>query len=273
MPRKKKKTSSETRAVEIFALRFPLSNSVYVGRSTCRKHWDLYDYYYKGRNITTKKAVEQHIAKDVYPQLFILDTVEKTKYAAYQERLAWYKYFIQHGFSVECEPSTKDILSDFDGKAEEIYQKIKDFPLDSIIAPEKDVAAGYRRKKPDQTVPKENPRYNVRFTAKEYEIVKAKAAEFGMSINDFLVSSAIKSIINRIEFDVYPIIECTNKIDQISCKLDGLISTIILSRVYFPADIAEIKDIENKLIETIDGLKGYLIDEVYDIERKVNRYR
>ena len=150
------------------------------------------------------------------------------------------------------------------------YEQIQTIPLSELCAEENNLFPEFRnsskRKRTEKTSRDPNiARIELRIKKKDYEHYKKIAEENGIAMSDFFVLCAKHGGV--IQVDTVFLEEYIRKMNGYSNSLAGIISTILISKRYFPADLERIHELSQEVIKSNHEVK----DEIARLCRQIRR--
>lgn len=222
------------RNIEIYAIIFPETNQVFIGKNRAGNSYQSYKDHVGGRKTLTKDLFETAKQTQTFPKMYLLHKLETTETCAYRYITAWTKYFLEKGFQVRGHKYTLAYADDLLDETQKIFDQISGLSLDEITSEEKILVGSYTQKKEStETIP---THITVVVTPEEYQHIKAKADNFGMSISNYCNTMAVNGTVTNFTFTEY-----LDELRAIKRTIREIQLGIYQSGKYFPADLANME--------------------------------
>ena len=233
---------TEIRDIEIYAIIFPESQQVFIGKNWAPNHYQSYKDHVGERKKHTKALFK--IAKQTgnFPKMYLLNRLETTEIRAYHYIIAWTRFFTDKGFQVLTHTRTSDYATDLLDETQGIFDSIKGFSLEEITGEERILVGSYtpRAEKTDD-VPTQ---ITINLSPEEYRHIKAKADAEHMSLSKYCRLMAVDGTVTRISFSEY-----ADEIRAYKRVMREVQLGIYQSGKYFPADLENMQ----KLVKQINA--------------------
>lgn len=227
-------------------------NEVFVGKCQQGNRYQAYKDNINGKKGESREFCQRCEAAGTLPKMYRLEDVNTTDRGAYRYRLAWYRYFVDHGYEVIAYPGTKEKLDDVQGDTLAIYNAAKELPLEAVLSEENLLVGDYQRAT-KQEPKKKN--ITVHLSPKEYDQIKKKADAAGLTVSRYCKNAALKAVIVKPELNDYvPTWMCFGEIREAKGILKKLLLTIYQQQKYYPADLENIQRMVDKITEEQDKL-------------------
>lgn len=267
-----KQPGSEFKSRSVFVILFEQDKSFFINSTTQKNLWKVYDEHYRERHACTRKEFAKSKIDNHLPPFFLLDAVEGTATDAFQRCILWSKFFIEKGYSCLAGAKMIELAECFDGDEDAFYQSIKEISVREICPDEKNLFPNFKQNKAKSPGKKANRNDSVRLELvlhkNEHEHFKKTADEYGISMTELFLHYARHGIVINVDMEF--IDQYLRKIEDYSNTLDAIISTILLSRDYFPAHMERMQKLSCDVIESNNEVKKEIIRLCRQIRRKNN---
>ena len=274
MPRNKRtKPKREEKERTIYVLVFQKTNEIFVGKTTIKRLWDVYNYHFSERMPVTKTLFREYKEADTLPQMYVLSTIMGTDADALTHSIAWSRLFLENGFKLVLGETMLALIEDATPETWEVYDDVKTALIPDLLSPEKELFPNFGKaeKKRANNRSRGNDTYRVdlTLTKEEYEGFKAIAEREGISMTQLCKSGAKKCHV--LKPDLMKVHEFTKTFDRFVKDQQDIIATILISGEYFPADMARMYEISQEVIGASEEVTKYIIKWCREI-RKYNMW-
>lgn len=235
----------------IYAIISPLNEKkIYIshtGQHRLRKH---YAEHVNLRVAKTKELFSASLEAGMLPPIYVLETSRISKKEVFRRSVAWLKYFQDHGYA----QYTEDILTTYAGElieqTEQIYERIKDEPLEEILQPDGGVLKDYKVQIESR---KNRTGIPLHVSEEEYESIRQLAEEESLSMNAYCKKMALNKRILKVDLTFLG--DYLSEFSEVKNLLKQILYAIYTTGKYYPADL---QNIQNS------------VDQMTELQQKVN---
>lgn len=232
--------------IDIYVLISQISGEFYVGKTKMGNGYNAYKEHVRYRKVCTKDLFERSDQEKKFPRMYLLETVISSEKTAYRHCVAWVKYFAERNFTPLNKGDTLRYADDLLPETEAIFNKIKDVPLEEVLAENKLIVATYKKRdKQKERTPKNLIAFAV--SKKEYETILKKTEENGMSMSRYCKNMVLSGQVIKLQPE--PFWEYMAAIHDIKITIKQIAYSIITTGKYFPADVENIMKAAEKIAE------------------------
>lgn len=236
---------------EIFVIVSQISDEIFVWKTKKEQSYIIYKNHVRQQNKQTKDLFMRSEKEKKFPQMYLLETIIATEETAFRYCVAWTKYFIQQG----RKPLSKKIIlaytDDLLPETEEIFDKIKDLPIEQVLCEKQSIVSDYQKK--DKTAPKKaKEEIKIYLTQREYKKIKKKADEQGLSLSRYCKNIALDGHI--INMECPSMSEHTAEVRGAKIILRHILNAFYQNGKYYPADLENIQKMVDRICEHEDAL-------------------
>ncbi len=247
----------------IYAIVSPFNDKkIYISKTRTHRLRKHYGEHVGLRVKKTETMFREAKKSNILPPIYALETDRISDKEAFRRCVAWTKYFQTHGF----DQVTKDVLteyaSDLIEKTKTLYDEIKDLPLEQVLQPEGGLLPDYGSQK--KKTEGDCLQVSLRLEQDEYEEIKKRAIEQGLSLNAYCKKMVLSGKINNIDLSF--IREYTNKLSSIESLLVQLLYTFCVRGKYYPSDISNIQDCYDQIVKMHEELNNLVIKLIYKMD-------
>jgi len=241
---KKEKKAEPMSDYIIYVILSPLNDKKFIVNKTGAKRlYKTYSEHFNLRVTKTKEMFREAREKSLLPPIYKLEEIHTSEQEVFRHCVAWTKYFIEHGYTQIADDSLGTYANDISNKTKKYYDNIKYEPIDEILLPSEGEYPDYGRLKSHGT----NSNVMVYFSSEEYLQIKNTAEENGISMAAYCKSMSLNGRI--VNADLSFIGDYINMFTEYKTMMRHMLFTINKTGKYYPADLKNIQDGIDKLIE------------------------
>lgn len=255
MPKIKKE--NQQRDYTVYAL-VSQDKEVFVGKIQKGNHYQAYKDNINGKKAESREFCQRCEAAGSLPKMYRLDDVRAPARMAYRYRLAWYRYFADRGYSVIAYPGTKDNMAELLDDTLTIYKVIRELEPEEVLNEENLLVGNYQRKT-EQAPKKES--ITVHVSPKQYDQIKKKADQAGLSVSLYCKNTALKGSIVKIDIaDFVKLEKYTSELRGAKNILRMILAAIFQNGKPYRADVENVQRLVDTIVAGEKELsKNYLI--------------
>ena len=231
----------EIKTRTIFAIVSPIERSVFIGKTTMKSLWKAYDHHYRERMHFTKSLFAKYKSNDMLPEMYRLDEIVGRDCDAFEKCILWSKFFDNHDYELILGERIYRFTDTLDEDMQEKYTSLfENSSLEKLCSKEKNLFPNFKKcKQKEQTeqdhIQKSQHRIEITVSDSFYHQIKEASQKHGLSMNRYIIECVNNGGV--IELDASSISEYMTRVGRYSNTLNGIISTILLSGKYYPADM------------------------------------
>lgn len=224
----------------------------------------VYSHHYRGKNSKTAGVFALGKEYGALPKMYLLAQLTCTKTEAFRHCVAWSKYFLEYGLSPLTEEMNRYIES-FDEKTDAVYSAIRDTPLDEICGEGKDLFPNYGQKTKRNELSSGQTVLTVVVTPAEYERIKAEADAEKMTVSRYCRQLIMHHYTVKVDVGFFS--KYINTLRDYIGLVEGIVTTILVSGTYYPADLDNISANLEKARADMRELKQVMIRLLRQVQR------
>lgn len=261
----------EIKTRTIFALVFPIERSVFIGKTTMKSLWKAYDHHYRERMRFTKPLFAKYKSDDLLPEMYRLEEIVGRDCDAFERCILWSKFFDDHDYELILGERMYRFTDDLDEDMQKKYTQLAaNTSLENLCSKEKSLFPEFKKSKQKEqnaheNSPKNKRRIEITVSDSLYHHIKDAAEKHSLSMNRYIIECVNNGGV--IELDTTFIKEYIRDIASFHYILSGVVSTILLSRKYFPADMERMYNLSQDVMQS----NKEVMDRVTKLYRSVRR--
>lgn len=247
MPKKTKASAAEIKEYMLYAIADLKQKQCYIGNTPVKRRASEYWDHYAGRKRATKELFTRGKITGDDPKMYYLTTVETTKQKANSYIIPYIKFFLDKGFSSLNSPEMNAYTNDLLKENQEIYDYIKDYPIEDICNEERDLTPNYTEK---QKQKKENlpNKMTINVTENDYAILKKRAEKYNMSITKY-VRQIVMYEGNLVEINFDSLNESLTELREIRIALQQILYTIYKTKTHYSEDMTILQNMIDEVMK------------------------
>ena len=246
MPKKTNASTTEIKEYMIYVIADLKQKQCYIGNTPVKRSASEYWDHYAGRRRATKELFTQGKITNNDPKMYYLTTVETTKQKANSYIIPYIKFFLDKGFSslnsTDMIAYTNDLLKE----NQELYDYIKDYPIEKLCAEERDLTPNYTEKQKKKKEKSPN-KMTINVTENDYAILKKRAEKHNMNITKY-VRQIVMYEGNLVEINFDSLNESIEELQEIKTTLQQILYTIYKTGTYYSEDLVILQKIVDEVI-------------------------
>lgn len=224
--------------IDVYVIVSRISNEFYVWKIKHPNTYQAYKDHVNGNFGRTKDLFERSLQEKQMPRMYLLDTLATTEQKAYRHCLAWTRYFMEQGLTPLSTEYFLQNVSDLLPETEQLYDSIRDKPLDLVLSEENTLVSDYHpRPKTQNKVPKDSITLHV--SPEEYDRIYRRSRKKKLSMSRYCREMALAGEIHYLETPSPW--EHIREIREAKMILRQVLYAIWRTRNYYPADMENIE--------------------------------
>jgi len=247
---------------KIYAIVFPNGRDFFVGMTSQEGLRDTYKNHFILRNRFTRRHFENAKAKNLVPDMYLLEVFKGTRSQTFSRIVAWAKVLIDNDYTSVNGETFVSYTEDMLERTQQYYEEIADADVHNLMAAEKSLFPKYKTKK--QT--RKRQKICINLTPEEYDIIEQRAKEAGFrSLSAYCKHMALKGEIYVLA-DPIPS-EYTKALRESIQTIKQSIVTIYALEQYFPYDLQRIQE----CVDIVQEHYKLIVRERRKIYRYINK--
>lgn len=229
----------------IYVLTSPTDKRFYVGVVSKGAERNRYKDHFTLRISPTNEFVSEAKRNNQIPNMYLLESVNVTEVEGYSHRIAWTRYFLEHGFQCVDRKKTIEYANDLIGTSEKVYADICEKNIGEVLTAEHDMFPNYgQRKKHDGA--KDFITISFRVTPGEAEKIKALAREKNCTMAKYCRDTVLDGTAIHVDYDA--LIEVTEELREVGNRFTQMIYVVSQIKNYYPEDLKEIQNMRDEVV-------------------------
>lgn len=229
----------------IYALISPIDNRFLVGKVTVGAERNRYKNHKTLRYPTTNAMCKDLNDQGLLPKMYLLESVTVTEVEGYSHRVAWTRYFLEHGFRGVDHKKTIEYANDLIGTSAQVYAEICGKNISEVLSAEHDMFPNYgQRKKRDDA--KKFITISFRVSPEEAEQIRALAREKNCTMAKYCRDTVLDGAAIHVDYDA--LIEVVGELREVKNRFSQMIYTISQIKNYYPEDLKEIQNMRDEVV-------------------------
>ena len=222
---------------DIFVIKSQISDEVMVWKTESGNCYNAYKNHVHGKNEQSKDLFERSEKAGVFPKMYRIATCEGTFRVGFRYCVAWTKYFLEQGFTSVSYKSLTRYANDLMEDTQEIYDQIKDRPIDEVLTTANCIVETYNRRGRKPTEKKDA--ITIYLRPGEYEKIEKQANQLRLPLSKYCRNMALYGQVVKVE--PTNLWEHTQKVDAARNLLKMLLYAYYQNGKYYPADLENIQ--------------------------------
>lgn len=241
-----RKKKQEPKEMAVYVLISQDGTTCYVGKTARGNEYNAYKEHVRFHKKETAEFFKAAEKSRCYPEMYLLTTVTATQEWAFRYCIAWTRYFLEHGISSLAYPMTQAYAWDLLPETEELYNEIKDMPLETVLDEANVLVASYKKK--DKNAPR-TPKNEIKISVshEEYEKIRLAAEKQNMSMSRYSKNMVLEGRIMTLEPP--EIFEYMAEVRGAKVILRQILYAIYVNGKYYPADLENIQNMVDRICE------------------------
>ena len=263
---KKENKAEPMKDFVVYVIISPLDDKKFIVNKTgTNRLHKTYIEHYNFRVTKTKEMFAAARDKSLLPPIYRLEEIHTTEKEVFRHCVAWTKYFIDHGYEQIVDDYLGAYANEIVPETERYYEQIKSKSIEEVLNPSGGEFPNYGN------LYKQRDSYTnltIVLTKEEYLEIKKTAEEQEMTLSTYCKNMIMKGKI--LYADLSHISKLVDTFKDYKTMMRQMLFTINKTGKYYPADLKNIQNGVNKLIEIQNDVSEWSINFIRSLREKEN---